>query len=68
VNIQVTISRTKETKNIELPNKSTAEKLLNKLEIKPDTVLILSGNKPIPIDAELENNQEISILQVSSGG
>ena len=68
MNLKVTISRTNETKSIQIPDKSTAEYLLKKLEFKPDTVLVLSKNKPISIDEELKNNQEISILQVSSGG
>jgi sulfur carrier protein ThiS len=68
VKIQVTISRTNEKKNYQIPDKSTAESLLKKLEVKPDTVLVISDNKPIPIDTKLKNNQEISILQVSSGG
>ena len=66
--ITVNIQRSNETKRIELKAGSTADELLKKLDVKPDTVIIMSNNKPTPIDDELSDGQELTILQVSSGG
>jgi sulfur carrier protein ThiS len=66
--IKVKISRTNETKEVNLKNGTSVLSLLKKLNIKPDTIIVLNNNKPIPIDDELKNGEELTILQVSSGG
>ena len=47
---------------------TTVLDLLNKLNIKPDTVVVISNKTPIPIDNDLKDKQEITIIQVFSGG
>ena len=68
MDITVTLSRNNETKKIQLDNGSKAEDMLKKIDLKPDTVIIMCNNQPIPIDEELVDGQELMILQVSSGG
>jgi sulfur carrier protein ThiS len=36
--------------------------------IKPDTLIVMSDNKPIPVDDVLNEGQELTIIQVASGG
>ena len=66
--IKVKISRTNKEKEIQLEKGSTVIDLLNKLKIKPDTVVVMRNKSPIPIDDTLDEKQEIMILQVFSGG
>ena len=66
--IKVKISRTNETKEIKLENGASVQNLLKKINLKPDTIIVLNNDKPIPIDDELKNGEELTILQVSSGG
>ncbi len=66
--IKAKLSRTKETRKINVETGSTVEYLLKKIKIKPDTLIVMSDNKPIPIDDVLNNNQELTIIQVASGG
>jgi len=68
VKIKVKISRTNDEKEIQMKKRSTVLDLLNKLIIKPDTVVVLNNKIPIPIDSELKDKQEITIIQVFSGG
>jgi sulfur carrier protein ThiS len=68
VNIKVKISRTNENKDIQLEKGSTVIDVLNKLRIKPDTVVVMSSKTPIPIDEDLKDKQELTIIQVFSGG
>jgi len=68
VNVTVKLSRNNETKKIELEPGSKAEDILKKINLKPDTVIIMHNDKPMPIDEELKDGQELTILQVSSGG
>ena len=66
--IKAKISKTKGTRKINLEKGSTVEHLLKKIKLKPDTLIVISDNKPIPIDDILKNNQELTIIQVASGG
>lgn len=66
--IKAKISRTKETRKINVETGSTVEYLLNKIKLKPDTLIVMSNNKPIPIDDILNDDQELTIIQVASGG
>lgn len=66
--ITVKIKRKNETKHVELKEQSTIQELLEKINIKPDSVIVMSQNKPVPIDDTLVDGQELTILQVASGG
>ena len=66
--IKVKISRTNKEKEIQLEKGSTVIDLLNKLKIKPDSVVVMSNKTPIPFDDNLKDKQEIVIIQVFSGG
>ena len=66
--ITVTFSRTKENRKLEFEKASTVEHVLKKLNLKPDTVIVMIKNRPVPIDDEIKDGEELNILQVSSGG
>jgi sulfur carrier protein ThiS len=66
--ISVKLSRSDKIKKIQIENNSTILDLLIKLDLKPDTVIVMRDNSPIPIDEKLENDEDLSIIQVSSGG
>jgi sulfur carrier protein ThiS len=66
--ISVKISREKDKKEINLRDGSTVIDLLKKLNLKPDTLIVLNDDIPIPIDDVLKDKQNLSIILVSSGG
>jgi len=66
--IKITLSRTNETKEIEMQTGSTVNELLKKINLKPDTIIVMNKDKPIPIDTKINNDEEFMIIQVSSGG
>jgi len=68
VKIKVKLSRTNEVKEINLETESTVGDLLKKIDLKPDTLIVISKNTPIPIDDILKDRQDLEIIQVSSGG
>ena len=68
VEIKAKISRTKETRKINVETGSTVEYLLKKIKLKPDTLIVMSNNEPIPVDDVLNEGQELTIIQVASGG
>jgi len=68
VKINVKILRTKLIKKVNLEKGSTVYDLLKKLNLKPDTIIVMNNNMPIPVDDVLEDEQNLSIIQVSSGG
>jgi sulfur carrier protein ThiS len=66
--INVKMTRTGETKKMILEKGSTVGDLLEKIKIKPDAIIIMSNDKPIPVDDIINKDQEILIIQVASGG
>jgi len=66
--IRVKISRSDKIKDVLIEKDSKIIDLLDKLGLKPDTVIIMNNDNPIPINETLTDNQELTIIQVSSGG
>ena len=66
--ISVKILRTKQIKEVDLEKGATVFDLLKKLKLKPDTIIVMDNNLPIPVDDVLEDKQNLCIIQVSSGG
>ena len=56
------------TDGIDLECGSKMYDLLKKINLKPDNIIILRGNTPVPVDDILTNEQELTIIQVASGG
>jgi sulfur carrier protein ThiS len=68
VKISVILSRTNQKKTIDIEEHTSIQEVLKKLLIKSDTCLTLLNNKPVPIDTELEKDQTITLIEVTSGG
>ena len=66
--IKVKLSRNSKIKELNIKTKSTVEDLLKKIDLKPDTLIVMNRGAPIPIDNILKDGQELTIIQVSSGG
>ncbi len=66
--IRVKLIRSNKIKKIQINKNSIILDLLRRLDLKPDTVIVMKDNMPLSIDEPLDNNQEVSIIQVSSGG
>lgn len=66
--ISVILSRTNQKKTIDIEEHTSIQEVLKKLLIKSDTCLTLLNNKPVPIDTELEKDQIITLIEVTSGG
>ena len=68
INIKIFVDRDNLNKTIELDNSSIVADLLKKLNINPVTVIVSRNNELILEDEKLNNNDEIKILSVISGG
>jgi sulfur carrier protein ThiS len=66
--IKVRIPKVNTIKDIQLAEGSNVEDLLKHLKIKPDAVIAMSKNMPIPVDDILNEDQEVTVIQVASGG
>jgi len=66
--IEVNLSKSNQTKKINLRKNSEVFDLLKKLDIKPHTAVVLRNKIPIPEDEQLKENDILHILQVSSSG
>ena len=68
INVRVFIDRNNLSKTLELKNNTIVADLLIKLNINPVTVIVSRNNELILEDEKLNNNDEIKILSVISGG
>lgn len=63
--ISVYLERTKESKEIEV---ETFKDIFRKLNLNPETMLIIRDNELITEKTKLKNNDKITIMPVISGG
>ena len=68
INVKVFIDRTNTRKLVELGDNIKVSDLLKKLYLNPVTVIVSRNNELILEDEKLNNNDEIKILSVISGG
>ena len=68
INVNVFIDRENKNTTLNLDNNSIVSDLLKKLSINPVTVIVSRNNELILEDEKLNNNDEIKILSVISGG
>ena len=68
INVNVFIDKENKDARLELPQGSLVLELLKKLKINPVAVIVSRNNELILEDEKLNNNDEIKILSVISGG
>ena len=68
MHINISIDREKGKRNVELGIDSSVKDLLNSLKINPVTVIVARNNELIPENEKLNDNDEVRILSVISGG
>lgn len=56
------------SQEIEIQRGSTIIDLLRILHRRPDSVIVLKNKTPLPVDDIIPDAQELSIVQVASGG
>ena len=68
INIKIFVDRDNTNKTVELDSEASVMDLLEKLDINPVTVIISRNNELILEDEKLNDEDEIKILSVISGG
>ena len=68
INVNVFVDREDKRMILELESSLLVADLLKKLDINPVTVIISRNNELVLEDEKLNNNDEIKILSVISGG
>ena len=66
--LKVFYDRENKEKTIELDNNLSVKDLLKKMNINPVTVIVSKNNNIILEDEKLEDDDEIKIISVISGG
>ncbi|HEY7104804.1 MAG TPA: MoaD/ThiS family protein [Acidimicrobiia bacterium] len=55
-------------REVEIPGPTTVHALLARLELNPESVLVIQGDTVVTSDARLADNDRIEIRPVTSGG
>jgi sulfur carrier protein ThiS len=53
---------------VDIKKGSTVIDLLRTIHRRPDSVIVLKNKTPLPVDDVIPDDQELSIIQVASGG
>jgi sulfur carrier protein ThiS len=56
------------SQEIDIKKGSTVTDLLRTIHRRPDSVIVLKNKTPLPVDDIILDDQELSIIQVASGG
>ena len=56
------------TKEIEIKSGSKIIDILKKISLKPDSIIVLKGTSPVPVDDNIIEEHELTIIKVASGG
>ena len=56
------------SQEIDIKKGSTVIDLLRTIHRRPDSVIVLKNKTPLPVDDVILDDQELSIIQVASGG
>jgi len=56
------------SQEVELSKGTTVTNLLRTIHRRPDSVIVLKNKTPLPVDDVINDDQELSIIQVASGG
>ncbi len=68
MHIEVQLPRSNKKERIQIEEHTSILKILEKFNIKPDTCLTLINNKPIPVDTIMQDEQTLTLIEVTSGG
>jgi len=67
--IKVALYQEKNNSDLEIKSENaTVLDVLTKLNIKPDTVIVMRDSKPIPVDDNINDGDKLKIIKVASGG
>ena len=66
--IRIKILPENSTKIVDIASRSTINDILKKIQRKPDAIIVLKDDIPVPVDDVLTDEQELCIIQVASGG
>lgn len=56
------------TREVEVPGPLSVQALLGRLEVARESVLVIRGDTLVPVDAVLDDGDEVEIRPVISGG
>ena len=68
VKIKLKLTRPNKKIELNLNKETTIKEILKKINLKPDTIIVLIKNKPVPIDKKIKTDQELTLMQITSGG
>lgn len=56
------------TREYNISEPATVEKLLGEMQLKPDAVIAMRNNKPIPLDDRIDEDDKLTLIKIASGG
>lgn len=56
------------TRTVEVPEEATAADVVEALSYHPEAHVVIREGTPLPLDAPIEDGDEVTVLRIVSGG
>jgi sulfur carrier protein ThiS len=66
--VNVKLLPERDVRTVELEKGADGFKLLSAVGINPENVIIIRGDKPIPVDSKIRQGDDLKVIRVVSGG
>ena len=66
--VMITVIYNRKSRDIDYTDEMTGYSLAEQISEKPDSILLLRDNVPVPIDEKLIDGSAYTIISVASGG
>jgi len=66
--VKVVLLPERSVRTVELERGADGFKLLSTVSINPENVIIIRGDKPIPVDSKIKQGDDLKVIRVVSGG
>lgn len=66
--MHVTVLVSGKGRKVGIKNSSKISDLMERMDINPETVIVLKGDKPVPDTERLKQGDKIRLIDITSGG
>ena len=68
MSVKVLLLPERKTKSVKLQRGADGFELLKALNINPENVILLRGERPVPVDSRIRPDDDLKVVRVVSGG
>ena len=68
MSVRILLLPERENRTVEVPRGADGFALLRTLSLNPENVILVRGERPIPVDSRIRKEDDLKVIRVVSGG